>query len=66
MDEFEAYQRKMMGEYDEYKKELEKEFVEFVKEFDLQPNKTVSFDGNKVSEASLEEIAKEFSRFESF
>ncbi len=67
MDEYEAYKREMMGEYEEYKKELEKEFVEFVKEFDLQPNKTVSFDGNKVSEeASLEEIAKEFSRFESF
>lgn len=67
MDEYEAYKRQMMGEYEEYKKELEKEFVEFVKEFDLKPNKTVTFDGNKVSEeASLEEIAKEFSRFESF
>jgi len=67
MDEYEAYKRQMMGEYEEYKKELEEGFVEFVKEFDLKPNKTVSFDGNKVSEdASPEAIAKEFSRFESF
>jgi hypothetical protein len=67
MDEYEAYKRQMAGEFDEYKKELEEGFVEFVKEFDLQPNKTISFDGNKVNEeASLETIAKEFSRFESF
>ena len=67
MDEYEAYKREMAGEFDEYKKELEKGFTEFVKEFDLKPNQTISFDGNKVDEEkSLEEVAKEFSRFENF
>lgn len=67
MDEYEAYKRQMAGEFDEYKKELEEGFVEFVKEFDLQPNKSVSFNGNKVDESEMvEEIAKDFSRLESF
>jgi len=67
MDEYEAYKAQMRGEFEEYKKKMQEEFVEFVKEFDLKPNKTVSFDGNKVSEdSSPEEIAAEFEKFERY
>ena len=67
MDEYEAYKAELRGEFEEYKKKMQEEFVEFVKEFDLKPNKTISFDGNKVNEdSSPKDVKKEFARFERY
>jgi FecR protein len=54
-------------EYQKYASDLEKEFVEFKKTFDLLPNRSVSFNGNKVYEDKIsDKIALEFKELESF
>lgn len=43
-----------MAEFEQYKKELMKEFTEYKKSFDLHPGKKLSFNGNAVSQSSID------------
>lgn len=73
-DDFEAFKQEMrqreetmQREFKEYKEKTEREFVEYKKSFDLESNRMVSFDGNKVSEVELDESFKnQFNQMESF
>lgn len=67
MQQQQAEANKINDEFDEYKKQVQEEFVEYVKEFTLQPNKKISFNGNRVDETELDENSKsDFSRLEEF
>lgn len=73
-DDFEAFkqqmkdkQEKLAKEFKDYKKKTMKEFVEYKKDFDLEANRVVSFDGNRVDETALsDDLKKQFDDFESF
>lgn len=43
-----------MAEFEQYKKDLMKEFTEYKKSFDLHPGKKLSFNGNAVSQSSID------------
>jgi len=74
VNEFDAYMQAQKGNAEEMQKEfadyssnMNKEFTEFVKEFTLEPNKMISFNGNKVSKTDItENIRQEFSSLEEF
>jgi len=60
VDDFEAFkqqaaerQQAMNDEFSEYKKNIGKEFIEYKKSFDLEANKVVSFNGNRVAESDM-------------
>lgn len=58
---------KMNDEFVAYKKEINDEFIEYVKEFTLQPNKVISFKGNRVDETELSDtLRNEFGNLEAF
>lgn len=58
---------KVNDEFAAYKKQINDEFVEYVKEFTLQPNKVISFKGNRVDETELSDsLRQEFSAIEEF
>lgn len=60
-------QQALQSEYDDYKKNIEKEFVEYKKSFDLEANRVVEFDGNRVRESALSaELQQAFEEFEAF
>jgi hypothetical protein len=73
-DDFDAFkkqvqkqQQTLKREFNEYKEKTEREFVEYKKSFDLQANRVVSFNGNRVNEKDLDEsFSNQFSDFESF
>ena len=46
-------QEALDDEFTNYKKDIGKEFVEYKKSFDLEANKVVSFNGNRVNETDL-------------
>jgi len=43
-----------MAEFEQYKKDLMAEFTEYKKSFDLHPGKKLSFNGNAVSQSSID------------
>ncbi len=58
---------KVNDEFAAYKQQVNDEFVEYVKEFTLQPNKVISFNGNRVDETELTDtLKKEFGTLEEF
>lgn len=57
-------QQKMKNEFSEYKKNISEEFIEYKKSFDLEANKVISVNGNRVSESELNKNWE--SSFESF
>ncbi|HEX5637358.1 MAG TPA: hypothetical protein VFY78_09755, partial [Gammaproteobacteria bacterium] len=60
-------QQAMKKEFEDYKTKTAKEFIEYKKSFDLQANRVVSFEGNRVSERNLDEsFGNQFGDFESF
>ena len=73
-DEYNAFkqrtdkdQKMLNSEYSEYKKNINTEFVEYKKNFDLQANKVVSFNGNRVNENNMnKEWESSFSDFADF
>lgn len=74
VDDFAAFKQqqqaaanKIRDEFAEYKKNIQQEFVEYVKEFTLQPDKMISFNGNRVDEAAISEAMRnDFSSLEEF
>ena len=65
LDEFEAFKQEGIGvvakekrEFDEYKADSKREFVEYKREFSLGENRMASFDGKRVQERPLNEVAK--------
>ncbi len=73
-DDFESFKEQMrekeenlQREYRDYRENLKKEFVEYKKSFDLEENRLVRFDGNRVDETELSDNMKsEFAEFASF
>ena len=73
-DDFEAFKQQMQEnsealqrEYQSYKKNINQEFVEYKKSFDLEANRMIRFDGNRVEENELsDDIVDSFDDFESF
>ncbi|MCW9013564.1 MAG: FecR domain-containing protein [Gammaproteobacteria bacterium] len=73
-DDFEAFKQQAQEraealdqEYSDYKSNLNREFVEYKKSFDLEANRVVSFDDNRVSEKELSDDFKmEFDDFKNF
>ena len=73
-DDFAAFKRQMQEkqqalqrEYDDYKQNLQKEFIEYKKSFDLEANRVVSFDGNRVNESDLSaDLEQDFDNFAAF
>jgi hypothetical protein len=73
-DDFAAFKQqqqmaanKMQDEFEEYKKNIKQEFVEYVKEFTLQPDKMISFSGNRVDETGIsEKLRSDFGSLEEF
>ena len=73
-DDFSAFMKqqreqagKVKDEFSTYKKKINEEFVEYVKEFTLQPDKMISFNGNRVNESSISDsLRQEFSTLEEF
>ncbi len=64
---FEQYKLAQQNNFNTYKTKLEEEFVEYKKQFDLLPNRTISFNGNKVYEdITSKDKQNEFLQFESF
>jgi hypothetical protein len=60
-------QQAMKREFEDYKAKTASEFVEYKKSFDLQANRVVSFDGNRVTEKEIDaSVGSEFGDFESF
>lgn len=60
-------QQAMKKEFEDYKEKTAKEFIEYKKSFDLQANRVVSFDGNRVNEKELDaSFSNQFGSFESF
>jgi len=58
---------KVKDEFSEYKKNIKEEFVSYVQEFTLQPDKMISFSGNRVDEDKIsEQLREEFSKLEDF
>lgn len=58
---------KVKKEFAEYKEKVQEEFVSYVKEFTLQPDKMISFSGNRVDEDEISQsLRDEFSRLEDF
>lgn len=73
-DDFAAFKRqaedgqqKLNEDFSNYKEKLNNEFIEYKKSFDLQANKVISVNGNRVVENDLDENWKEsFERFSEF
>ncbi|MCK4710344.1 MAG: FecR domain-containing protein [Gammaproteobacteria bacterium] len=73
-DDFAAYMKqqqqqvnKVNDEFSAYKKQINEEFVEYVKQFTLEPNKMISFNGNRVDETGIsDELRKDFGSLEDF
>ncbi|MDH5423424.1 MAG: FecR family protein [Gammaproteobacteria bacterium] len=73
-DEFAAFKQqqqqqaeKVEQEFSDYKNKINEEFVEYVKEFTLQPDKMVSFNGQRVNETAItDELRQEFDTLEGF
>lgn len=60
-------QQAMEREFQQYKKDIQDEFVEYKKSFDLEANRIIEFDGNRVNENELSgDVMMEFEQFESF
>ena len=74
VDDFAAYMQqqqkqanKVNDEFAAYKKEINDEFVEYVKQFTLEPNKMISFNGNRVDEKGISDsLRKDFGTLEDF
>lgn len=74
VDDFAAYMQqqqqqanKVNDEFAAYKKEINDEFVEYVKQFTLEPNKMISFNGNRVDEGGISDaLRKDFGTLEDF
>jgi hypothetical protein len=65
LSEYQEYLNNQKEEFEEYKKTLYEEFIEYKSEFDLQENRSVSFNGNKVYEKHFDKkIDKKFEEFE--
>jgi hypothetical protein len=73
-DDFETFKRQaqekresLYSEYSDYKKQLAKDFVEYKKSFDMEANRVINFNGNRVDETELSgDGKKEFADFEGF
>jgi hypothetical protein len=73
-EDFESFKKQMrekeealQREYRDYREKLKKQFVEYKKNFDLEENRVVHFDGNRVDESELSDSMKEeFDDFASF
>ena len=58
---------KVNDEFSAYKKQVNEEFVEYVKQFTLEPNKMISFNGNRVDETGISDsLRKDFGTLEDF
>ncbi|MDH5518434.1 MAG: FecR family protein [Gammaproteobacteria bacterium] len=58
---------KVKDEFADYKKQIKEEFVEYVKEFTLEPNKMISFNGNRVDETEISDnLRGDFGSLEEF
>lgn len=74
VDDFAAFKQQMQQdagafqqEFDDYRSNIEKEFVEYKKDFDLEANRVVSFDGNRVTETELDNTFKaDFDNFSNY
>jgi len=62
LNQFELYKLNINEQFSQYKQNLYKEFIEYKKSFDLNPNYSVVFHGNKVYQEKLD--IKEFEYFE--
>ncbi len=63
----EKHQQALNNEFSDYKKSIGKEFIEYKKSFDLEANKVISFNGNRVNESDLnEDWESSFDRFADF
>ncbi len=73
-DDFESFKQQakerkesLEREFSDYREKLGKEFVEYKKSFDLEANRIIHFDGNKVNEGGLtDDIKAQFENFNSF
>ena len=73
-DDFQSFKQQMQQDseamqqaFQDYKDNMNREFVEYKKSFDLEPNRVIRFDGNRVDETALDdELKNEFTNFESF
>lgn len=55
------------GEFSDYKKNINKKFLEYKESFDLQANKVISVDGNRVRESELDQDwTSSFDQFSEF
>lgn len=60
-------QQALNKEFADYKERTAKEFVEYKKSFDLQANRVISFDGNRVKEQAMNDaLVVQFGDFEKF
>ena len=60
-------QQIVQREFADYKEKTKKEFIEYKKSFDLQANRVVSFDDNRVNEKELDAaLTTQFSDLETF
>lgn len=74
VDDFEAFkqqakqrQEALQKEFSDYREKLGKEFVEYKKSFELEANRVIHFDGNKVNESELtDDLKSQFDNFSSF
>ncbi|MDH5393276.1 MAG: FecR family protein [Gammaproteobacteria bacterium] len=74
VDDFAAFMQqqqdqanKVKDEFSDYKKQINEEFVEYVKEFTLEPNKMISFNGNRVDETEIsDKLRSDFGSLEEF
>ena len=73
-DDFESFKQQakqskeaLQKEFSDYREKIGKEFVEYKKSFELEADRIVHFDGNKVNESGLtEDIKAQFKNFNSF
>ena len=73
-EDFSAFKQQMrereealQQEYKDYRKNIKQEFVEYKKSFDLEANRVIRFDGNRVDEEDLSaDMHTEFNDFEAF
>lgn len=74
VDDFESFKQQakerkeaLQKEFSDYREKIGKEFVEYKKSFEMEANRIVHFDGNKVNESGLtEDIKAQFDNFNSF
>lgn len=73
-DDFAAFKQQMQQDseamqqaFKDYKESMKREFVEYKKSFDLQPDRMIRFDGNRVDESGLsDQLKSDFDHFASF